>query len=117
MAITTRTAAKRIQPRLHEPKAKQKIKSNLKNKKRTPAESESESESKDNTASTDSDLEPVRLKKWCHVNNIDSEVDMIDVDLEPSEVAVEEEDAGGSEKAVDEEEVSVMTWRVVLCST
>ena len=56
--------------------------------------------------STDSDLEPVWLKKRRRVNDIDSEIDMIDVDVEPSEVAVEEEDAGGSEKAVDEEEVS-----------
>ena len=40
------------------------------------------------------------------MNDIDSEVNVIDVDVEPSEVVVEEEDAGGSKKAVDEEEVS-----------
>ena len=70
------------------------------------AESESGSESEDNTASTDSDLEPVQLNKQHRVNDINSEVDVIDVDVEPSEVVVDEEDAGGSEKALDEVEVN-----------
>jgi DTHCT (NUC029) region len=102
MPLKTRTIAKGIPPRLHQPKTKGKP--HTKTKKRPVSESESE----------DSDSEPLpvkkkaRKKKKQHLNSDSGdEVELVE-DAEPPEKQVEEADAGNDDgqPEVGDEEVS-----------
>jgi len=110
MPITTRTVAKGIPPRLHEPKptAKAGTSKPKKSGKRVASESESESESEE---------EPVKKKtKGKKRQRVDSgpevEVELVDGDAEPAEKEVEEVDAGGDGGQDDQEEVSKDSWAI-----
>ena len=115
MPITTRTVAKGIPPRLHEPKRMAKATKTVTSKpqksgKWAASESESESESDES--------EPVKKKTKCtkrqRVNvGPDVEVELVEEGAEPPEKEVEEVDAGSNDgQDSDKEEVSKHSWAI-----
>lgn len=115
MPLTTRTVAKGIPPRLHQPKSKGKAANARTSKpkksgKRAASESELESESEDS--------EPVKKKtnrkKRQRVDIAsEAEVELVHENAEPAEKEVEEADAGGDGGQDNQEEVSKDFW--VIC--
>ena len=113
MPIITRTVAKGIPPRLHQPKSMEnaanvRTSKPKKSRKQVASESESESVSKDS--------EPVKKTKCKKRQRIDIgsevEVEFVGEDAEPAKKEVEEVDAGGDGGQDDQEEVSKDSWAI-----
>ena len=118
MTITTRTIAKGIPPRLHNPKLKGKPrtkKSNAKttqgSRKRATRDSDDESgQEEDEVPSSDGSESARRAKKKAgkrrRVESSDSEVEMVEDNERPGKDIEEVDDGVGDEQPPDEQEVS-----------
>jgi len=118
MTITTRTLTKGIPPRLHDPKPKGKPhtkKSNTKttqvSHKRATRDSDNESgPDKDDVFLSDDSESVCRAKKkagkWRHVEDSDSEVEVVEDNKWPGKDIEEVDDDVGDEQPPDEQEVS-----------
>jgi hypothetical protein len=128
MPLTTRTVAKGIPPRVHMPKptaktdgkprkesngTKNKKKETKKSKKRAASDDESEDDGKQSSSSDDSaakakNLKKKRAGKKRRIEEPESDlVEVVDTDVEPAEVSVEEVDDGsGLKDPTEDQEVS-----------
>ena len=108
MTITTRTIAKGIPPRVHAPKGKAKPlakKTNTTKTTKSHKRAASDSENDEESTSNDSEPPPKKNTKRRRIEDLESEVEVVE-DVEPPEEDVEDVDDGIGEERPNEHEVS-----------